>query len=129
MFKPFLWALGLMGFIWAGMAQAVDYVEFDEHFVVNVGDPTKAKLSYVRANISLKVVDETTATRVRNHTPFIRDLIVRQLVRQQPDEVRTMEGKDKLRTSLLESIQSFLQEEENEPLVEEVMFTEFLIQE
>lgn len=129
MFKPFLWALAVVAFMWAGVAQAVSYVEFDEHFVVNVGDPTKAKLSYVRANVSLKVMDDAAAGRVSNHKPFIRDVIVRQLVRQQPEEIRTVEGKDKLRKSILESIQEFLKEEEGEPLLEEVMFTEFLIQE
>lgn len=113
----------------AGTVHAVSYVNFDEHFTTNFGDPTKPKLSYLRVNVALKVADDNIKTQVRNHTPYLRDVIIRHLVKQQVDTVRTAEAKKQMLDGILADIQAFLTEEEGEPLVEEALFTEFIVQE
>ena len=129
MFKRCLLLLSALVLLGVGPAYAVSYVTFDEQLTVNFGDPEKPKLSYLRVNVSLKVADDTTATTVRNHEPFIRDLIIRHLVRQKVETVRTGEAKSQLLSDIKTSVTEFLTEEEGEPLVEDVLFTEFVVQE
>lgn len=129
MFKRCLLLLGVLCLLGGGPVYAVSYVTFDEHFTTNFGDPEKPKLSYLRVNVSMKVADDSTATRVRGHEPFIRDLIIRHLVRQKVETVRTEEAKTQLLTDIKTSVTEFLTEEEGEPLVEDVLFTEFVVQE
>lgn len=112
-----------------GKSYAISFVNFDEHFTTNFGDPEKPKLSYLRVNVALKVDNDTIATRVRNHRPYLRDLIISHLVRQQVDTVRTAEAKNKMLEEILADIQAFLTEEEGDPLVHQVLFTEFVVQE
>jgi flagellar FliL protein len=122
-------ALLIVGSLLANTAFAATYVNFDEHFTTNFGDPEKPKLSYLRVNIAMKVADDNVKTQVGNHKPYIRDLIIRQLVRQDVATVRTSEAKTQLRADILSSVKAFLMEEEGEELVEDVMFTEFIVQE
>ncbi len=129
MFKRCLLLLSALVLLATGPVHAVSYVTFDEHFTTNFGDPEKPKLSYLRVNVSMKVADDTTATKVRKHEPFIRDLIIRQLVRQEVETVRTAEAKKQMLSDILTSVQAFLTEEEGEALVEDVLFTEFVVQE
>lgn len=129
MLKRCLLVLAASLFMLAGQAQAVSYVNFDEHFTTNFGDPEKPKLSYLRVNVAMKVADDNIATRVRNHVPFLRNLIIRHLVRQDVETVRTAEAKSEMLQAILTEIQTFLTEEEGDPLVEEVLFTEFIVQE
>lgn len=129
MLKRCMMFLAMALMLGVGQANAASFMNFDEHFTVNFGDPEKPKLSYLRVNVSLKVENDTVATQVRNHTPYLRDVIIRHLVRQQVDTVRTAEAKEQLLQDILADIQAFLTEEEGEQLVSEALFTEFIVQE
>ncbi|GLQ33120.1 flagellar basal body-associated FliL family protein [Litoribrevibacter albus] len=129
MVKRYLGILCMALMLGAGNSYAVSFVNFDEHFTTNFGDPEKPKLSYLRVNVALKVDNDTIATQVRNHTPYIRDLIISHLVKQQVDTVRTAEAKNQMLQDILAEIQAFLTEEEGDSLVQEVLFTEFIVQE
>jgi flagellar FliL protein len=127
--KRVLGCLVMVMLLGTGNLYAAAFMNFDEHFTTNFGDPEKPKLSYLRVNVALKVEDDAVATQVRNHIPYLRDVIIRHLVRQQVDTVRTAEAKNQMLSDILSDIQAFLTEEEGDALVQEVLFTEFIVQE
>jgi flagellar basal body-associated protein FliL len=92
-----------------------------ETFVLNLADP--GQRSYLRVGIDLGLARETGR---RETAPVgqVRDIILGVLAESRVDELLTAQGKTKLKEGLLHA----LQERAPGLGVEEVYFTEFLIQ-
>ncbi len=94
-----------------------------EPFVVNMADPEEK--SYLRVGIDLGLGGEAQNDgEGAVSTALVRDTLLGVLATCRPQELLTAEGKAKLRGRLLEA----LQQRAPELNVEEVYFTEFLIQ-
>ena len=95
-----------------------------ETFVLNLADPDQR--SYLRVGIDLGLGREIGKANVRDALPVaeVRDTILGVLSRCRVDEVLTEAGKTKLKADLLHALQERMPGLE----VEEVYFTEFLIQ-
>jgi flagellar basal body-associated protein FliL len=93
-----------------------------ETFVLNLADP--AQRSYLRVGIDLGLRREVG--RGENAPPVaeVRDTILGVLAQSRVDELLTAKGKTKLKEDLLHALQERIPALE----VEEVYFTEFLIQ-
>ena len=93
-----------------------------ETFVLNLADP--GQRSYLRVGIDLGLGRELG--RGENAPPVgpVRDTIVGVLAQSRVDELLTAKGKTKLKGDLLQALQGRVPE----LAVEEVYFTEFLIQ-
>jgi flagellar protein FliL len=104
----------------AGQSGAVLHLE---PFVINLADPEQR--SYLRVGIDLEIgnralkEDERAATTAR-----ARDTILGVLTERAPDELLSADGKTKLKLDLAHA----LQQSDPELQVEEVYFTEFLVQ-
>jgi flagellar basal body-associated protein FliL len=92
-----------------------------ETFVLNLADPDQR--AYLRVGIDLGLSREEKRDEAALTAP-VRDTILGVLAQAKADELMTAEGKTKLKESLLHAVQ----ERVPELGVQEVYFTEFLIQ-
>jgi flagellar basal body-associated protein FliL len=93
-----------------------------ETFVLNLADP--AQRSYLRVGIDLGLGRELGKGENAVPVGLVRDTVVGVLAQSRVDDLLTAKGKAKLKADLLQA----LQERVPGLAVEEVYFTEFLIQ-
>lgn len=106
-------------------AQAI-YASLGNRFVVSLEREGKAHHLQVAINVLTReqaVVDELTL-----HAPLIQSRIVSLLGAQDFDRLRTDEGKVALRAEVLALVQEILSAETGNPGVEQVFFTDFVLQ-
>lgn len=91
-----------------------------EIFTANMDDPDAR--SFIRVGIDLGLQHEPAKSEAS--TPLVRDTILSVLMASKPDELSSLAGKQKLKETLL----SALQKRAPELGVQEIYFTEFLLQ-
>ncbi len=91
-----------------------------ETFIVNL----QVKGSFLRTTIQLEFADPQLPHTIESDIPKIKDAIIRTLSSKSSSEILTVEGKDKLRGEIRDSVNDMLGSEE----VTQVYFTEFIIQ-
>ena len=134
--KRFFWicALGLaLGIAERAAAEeardeGMRYVALDPTFVTNYGYSETGHLAYVRTDVSLQVNSQAAENAVIYHTPALRNVLVMALSRQEEHAVSTTEGRDQIRSEALEDIRGYLKEEEGETFIEDLLFTNFIVQ-
>ena len=130
----------LLALCWIGWAHAstpaegasgpkVEYIPLSPPFVANFGtSATNARLSYVKADIAVRTSTPAATEAVKYHMPYLRNELVMLLSSQDMETMTTNEGKEKLRAEALAKVQAVLQQEEGAPLVEDLLFSSFVIQ-
>ena len=130
----------LLALCWFGWAHAeapaegesgpkVEYIPLSPPFVANFGTAAaNARMSYVKADIAVRTSTSAATEAVKYHMPYLRNELVMLLSRQDMETMTTNEGKEKLRAEALAKIQAVLQQEEGSPLVEDMLFSSFVIQ-
>ncbi|WP_305857670.1 flagellar basal body-associated FliL family protein [Balneatrix alpica] len=111
----------------APAAPSAYYVEFDEPLVVNFGESAN-RLKYLKATITLRAATADGATLVKHHSPQIRNNLVLLFSKQKEEDIKTIEGREKLRKAALEEVQKVLTEEEGQPHVTNLLMPSFVIQ-
>jgi len=105
-------------------ANAIRSVLHLDTFVLNLADPDER--AYLRVGIDLGLTSELPATQSPNAPPvaLVRDTILGVLATAKPPDLLTPQGKTKLKDDLLRALR------ERAPAlgVQEVYFTEFLVQ-
>ncbi len=103
------------------------YIALEPAFVVNFTSESGGS-RFMQATIQVMTRDPEIEKAVTTHMPVIRNSIVLLLSSLSVDDVAGIEGKEKLRTEVLEKIREILKERTGKPGVEEVYFTSFVIQ-
>lgn len=104
----------------------VDY-EFSP-FVVNF-DGKSGRLHYMRVYITLRCQDSSTQQAVRAHRHLLRNNLLLALSAQTRESINSAEGRELLRTTLLQEVRTALEEEEGiTEGVEDLLFLQFLVQ-
>ncbi len=106
--------------------QPAIYYDFKPPFVANY--QWKNRQRYVQLSISMMTRKESVVGAVQKHMPLVRNNLVMILGSQDFEVMRTPEGKDALRQAILEELQKILTQETGEPGVEQVLFTNFVMQ-
>lgn len=106
--------------------QPAIYYDLKPPFVVNY--QWKNRQRYVQLSISIVTRKEAVVGAVQKHMPLVRNNVVMILSSQDFEVMRTPEGKDALRQAVLEEIQSILTDETGDAGVEQVLFTNFVMQ-
>ena len=83
------------------------------------------KLKVFKADISLRVTSNTI-DRVEYHAPLIRDQLVLLFSQQTDDSFATVEAKEELRREALKRVQTVLEREESEILVQDLLFNNLI---
>lgn len=106
----------------------VHYVPLQPSFVTNFGEGTDHRLHYVKADVSLRVHGQDAADAARYHLPALRNALVLLFARQDEASMSTGSGRETLRAEALAEIRGILEAEEGQAYVDDVLFTNFLVQ-
>ncbi|ERJ17795.1 precorrin-3B C17-methyltransferase protein [Salinisphaera shabanensis E1L3A] len=100
------------------------FVEIDP-FTANLRDP-RGRILYVR--IAVKVDDEKAAKKLAEHMPQVRNRILMTIADTQADNLTSANGKQSLANTLQVAIARPFDEDEDAIGVQEVLFTDFIVQ-
>ncbi len=131
-------AIGLVAAVWllfgAAAADSADsgggvvYVPLQPAFVTNFGEGVDGRLSFVKADVSVRVSSDDAATATQYHLPALRNSLILLLSRQNESTVSTGAGRESIRAEALAELRAILEQEEGEPFIEDVLFTNFIVQ-
>lgn len=102
------------------------YVALEPEFTINYGQ--EGRLRYLQTAVTLQASDNAAALDVNIHSDAIRHEIIMMISEQSGEEIRSAQSRKAMQEQLLERIRSLLEEETGRPLVENVLFTAFVVQ-
>jgi flagellar FliL protein len=102
------------------------YYPMQPVFVVNFESQGRQRFLQVEVNLLLREQDVIPVLEL--HMPAIRNSLVMLFSGQVYEDLRTADGKEKLRQEALLGVQSVLQKEMGKPGVEQILFTNFVMQ-
>jgi flagellar FliL protein len=105
----------------------VVYWELRPSFVANFGADGK-KLRFVKVDVSVRLGSEQAIAKMEVHQALVRHQIVMLLSRQTEADLARPEAQELLRQEALALTQKVLEEETGSPLVEDLLFTNFVTQ-
>ena len=83
---------------------------------------------YLRVGLTLKLANEKTQEGLQQHMPEIRSRILLALSNKHPEDLATLDGKHALAEELKALVEKPTDAGEPPPHVEQVLFTEFVVQ-
>ncbi len=107
-------------------APASKYFSLSPPMVVNVTDAGRVR--HLQVSIQLRLDNVSDAPLLQEHKPAIQHELVMLLSGREAKNVRSTQGKEKLRTEATEVLKKILQESTGKPLINAVYFTAFVIQ-
>jgi len=102
------------------------YVPVDPTFVVNLEG--KGRVKFLQVTVEIMTRDETVVESIKNNMPVIRNNLTFLFSRHTYDDVKTIEGKEALRSAALAAVQKIMEEETGKTAVEALYFTSFVTQ-
>lgn len=106
----------------------VRYVELKPTFVANFGISDTGALKYVRADVTVRVSNKDAEYAARYHLAALRNRIVLLLSRQDESTVASASGRETLKAEALAELREVLEAEEGEGHIDDLMFTNFVVQ-
>jgi flagellar FliL protein len=134
------WIVMLMALSVPGMAMAQEeaakegeapkamYVSLTPPFVGNYALDGGPKLRVYKADVALRVTGPEAQAAVKRNDPLIRNQLVSLFTQQTVDTMTSAEAKEKLRQEALKQVQQVMTDEEGKPVVEDLLFNNFMIQ-
>ena len=102
------------------------YFSLSPPMVVNVSD--NGKVRHLQIGIQLRLDDPADNGAVQEHKPAIQHELVMLLSGHEAKDVRSTQGKEKLRAEATGILQKLLTENLGKPTINDVYFTTFVIQ-
>lgn len=102
------------------------YIPLKPPFVVTYG--VSGRQRFVQISVTLMTRNNDVVNVVQANMPLVRNNLVTVFSSQDFDELQTNEGKEALRQIALEEVQAIVEEEIGVPGVEQVLFTNFVMQ-
>lgn len=90
--------------------------------------PASGRTRYVSLDIDLMTHNKSSIKTLETYGPLIKSNLIDLLSKQSFDEINTEEGKKKLKNDALTSLQTLMNEQAGDPIVEQVLFTSFIVQ-
>lgn len=106
----------------------VRYVDLTPTFVTNYGVSDTGRLRYVKADVTVRVANKEAEYAARYHLPALRDRLVMLLSRQDDSTISSSSGRETIKAEALQELREVLEREEGEPHIEDLMFTNFVVQ-
>lgn len=104
------------------------YVPLQPSIVVNYGGASDGPLQFVKADVSVRVIGAEAAAAARYHLPALRNALVLLLSSQDEASVSSSSGREAIRAEALAELRAILETAEGEPFIDDVLFTNFLVQ-
>ena len=102
------------------------YMPLGKPFTINFADTSKAR--FLQIEITIMARKQPVLDLVKKHMPIIQDDVINIIGSKTFEELNNQAGKKKLADEILKSIQAVVVEELEEPGVESVYFTSFIMQ-
>jgi flagellar protein FliL len=106
--------------------KAAIYQDIKPPFVVDLQDAGRQR--YVQISVSLMTRDQKVMDAVVENLPLIRNNLVMVFSAQDINDLKTIDGKEALRQLALEEVQSIMTQEIGKAGIEQVLFTNFVLQ-
>ena len=106
----------------------VRYVELKPTFIANFGVSDSGHLRYVKADVTVRVSNKEAEYATRYHLPALRNSLVLLLSRQDEATVSSASGRETIKVEALQELREILEEEEGQPHIDDLMFTNFVVQ-
>lgn len=106
--------------------QAAIYYPLKPSYVVNVD--ARGRRRYLQADLTLLIRDASMIGSIDTHKPSVDNVVNSELGGVVFEDIKTAEGKELLRLQLTQAMQALFQEEVGQPVVEMVLFTNFVMQ-
>ena len=88
----------------------------------------KGRRRYLQADVTLMTRDNDVVAALETHMPMVRNALTLIIGGQIYEEIQTAEGKELMRLACLEEIRSLMEAEIGKPGVEQVLFTDLVMQ-
>lgn len=105
---------------------AKHYIKLEPALVVNVEEGDIVR--FLQVDTQMQFSDPLALHILEKHMPAIRHAMVMALSGQSVTEIKTPQGKEKLRTATLKKLQQVMIETTGEPVIDAIYFTGFVIQ-
>lgn len=102
------------------------YFKISPQTVVNISD--KGKVRHLQVGVQLRLDEPGDSSIVEEHIPAIQHELVMLLSGREAQNVRSVQGKELLRTEAMEKIKIVLEENTGRAIINAVYFTAFVIQ-
>lgn len=102
------------------------YFEIKPPFVVNY--EWQGRRRYVQISVAIMARKDKVIEAVQKHMPLVKSRLVDIFSAQNFDGLKTEEGKEAMRSAALEELQKIVNDELGEPGVENLFFTNFVMQ-
>ncbi|MGH8417295.1 MAG: flagellar basal body-associated protein FliL [Pseudomonas sp.] len=109
-------------------ANKVSYVALTPPFVGNYALDGGPKLHVYKADVALRVTGAEAQKLVKANEPLIRNQLVALFTQQTVDSMSNVDAKEKLRQEALKQTQQVLSQETGKPVVEDLLFNNFIAQ-
>lgn len=103
------------------------YFPLDPAFVVNLNNASSGA-QFLQVEIQLMTRDPAALEILKQQAPGIRAKLLMQLSQVNADSLTTLEGKEALRKQALASVKTMMTAETGRPIVEDLVFTSFVMQ-
>ncbi len=101
------------------------YYGFEPDIITNYIN-NKKKLGYVRVTVELMLNNIDDLEVVEHHAPLLRDAIVDILGKESEEKIKSLTGREEIRSKCIDKIKSLLKKETGEEVVKNVLFTKYL---
>jgi flagellar FliL protein len=106
----------------------VSYVALTPPFVGNYSLDGSPKLHVYKADVALRVTGAEAQKLVKQNEPLIRNQLVALFTQQTVESMGNVDAKEKLRQEALKQTQEVLTQETGKPVVEDLLFNNFIAQ-
>lgn len=96
--------------------------------MTNFGVSDSGHLRYIKADVSVRVESTNAEYAVRYHQPALRDVMVLLLSRQDESTVSSAAGRETIKAEAVQELRAILEQEEGEGFIEDLLFTNFIVQ-
>ncbi|MHB1370937.1 MAG: flagellar basal body-associated protein FliL [Pseudomonadaceae bacterium] len=86
------------------------------------------RLKYYKADVALRIAGKEAEDKVKHHEPLIRNQLVMLFSQQTDESLGSVEAKENLRQEALKQVREVLTQEEGQPLVDDLLFNNLIIQ-
>lgn len=102
------------------------YFPIKPAFIVNF--PSRGRQHYLQVDMTVMTRDPDVFTGLQTHMPLVKNRLVMLIGGEVYEELQTDEGKELLRQKSMDALQEIMQQELGKTGVEQVLFTNFVMQ-
>ena len=102
------------------------YYPINPPIIVNFD--ARGRQRFLQAELALMTRDTDVVSAIELHMPMIRNSLILLIGGHLYEELQTAEGKELLRQQCLQELQRLMQQEIGKPGIEQVLFTNFVMQ-